>query len=323
MFDRWGLITSDHILYGADMLPPIWPTAILSCALFIIYWIKQKRVFLYLLMLVAANILFVGDIKLTSSGRAKTSEHSTITVLAQNVQYYTNGLNKVFDTILAIKPDIAILGENSVSDSELVLIKKKDTSYAFYQSRRFGPALFTRLPVLSCKEIEFPTYLTSLSGKNDLEKMDRNPRSTFLHAVINVYGTHINIIAVRFIAGRPKENTLRENIRWGHYLILEQIKERDFLVNYIGRLKGPIIFGGDLNATPTSKIIRPLRKITSDVYLACNHIGIPTFKVGRPIQTRLDYLFCSKECIPLEAKVLNTIIADHYPVWAKIGVPKW
>ncbi len=319
--DRLGFLSKNHFLFGIDCLPPIYPTAILLSVSFLSFLLKFNSIINFVSILSIVSLCITGDVSHKRLRVPTEKALDTVTVLAQNVQYYAQGIEKVFDSLLAIRPDVAFLSENDLNDSETVYVKKKIAPYDFRQCRRFGPALFSRFPIISCSEIELPTRLTSLSGPNDVENRGIYPKSTFLHAVINVNGKEINFISIRFIAGRPKNKSLSEQLSWGHYLLQEQIKECEFVTHYIENLQGPVIFGGDLNATPSSKIIRPLRDHFQDTYLACHILGKPTFRVGLPL-TRIDYIFCSNQCYPLESKVLNTIIADHYPVWSKIGVLK-
>ena len=49
-------------------------------------------------------------------------------------------------------------------------------------------------------------------------------------------------------------------------------EEGRFFLDYLSRLKGPVVFGGDLNAPPSSKLIRRLSEVAQDA-LAWQRIG--------------------------------------------------
>ncbi len=185
---------------------------------------------------------------------------------------------------------------------------------------RNSTAILSRYPVAEFKEIELPSHEASLSGSNDINDLSRQPHRSFVHAILNVDGTFLHVISIRFIAGRPKNNTFEENLRWGKYLLATQMQEVDAFTAYLSKLQGPIIFGGDLNAPPLSKPIRKIQNIATDAYMA-NHIwGDYTFRTDFP-RMRLDYLFCMNQVIPDQARRPHLMVSDHFPVVADFWIP--
>ena len=97
-------------------------------------------------------------------------------------------------------------------------------------------------------------------------------------------------------------------------------EEGRFFLDYLSRLRGPVIFGGDLNAPPSARLIQGLNQVAEDAYLATHWWGRPTFEVNRPL-LRLDYLFGMNGAVPLESTRLHYQVSDHYPVLARFALP--
>jgi endonuclease/exonuclease/phosphatase (EEP) superfamily protein YafD len=140
-----------------------------------------------------------------------------------------------------------------------------------------------------------------------------------MHLRVNFHGTTVNLISVRFIAGHAPSTGLADELEWGRYLLATQNDEARFLREYVSRLKGPVIFGGDLNATPTSRIIRELGAFATDAYLTNHWVGLPTFPTAFPTE-RLDYLFSGYGVVATQAERPDLLISDHYPVMARFAV---
>jgi endonuclease/exonuclease/phosphatase (EEP) superfamily protein YafD len=108
-------------------------------------------------------------------------------------------------------------------------------------------------------------------------------------------------------------------MRWGRYLLDTRRDELRFLLDYISRLKGGVVLGGDLNAPPTAGIIRQLSTVAADAYLAHHWVGLPTFPTKFPI-VRLDYLFSMNGVVATEAARPELRVSDHYPILARFTV---
>ena len=125
-----------------------------------------------------------------------------------------------------------------------------------------------------------------------------------------------HVISIRFLAGRPRSQRLGDQLVWGRYLVKTHHEEGAFFLDYLSRLKGPLIFGGDLNAPPSARVIRRLTDVAQDAYLATHWWGRPTFDVNFAV-LRLDYLFGMNGAVPVESSRLSDLVSDHYPVWAR------
>jgi len=142
-----------------------------------------------------------------------------------------------------------------------------------------------------------------------------------MHVRVNLHGTIVNVISIRFIGGRAPSRALSDQLEWGRYLLTTQRDERRFLLAYVSRLEGPVVFGGDLNAPPTARLIRGLETFASDAYFANHWVGLPTFPTRFPIE-RLDYLFSTNGVVAAYAVRPDLRVSDHYPVLARFDVQR-
>jgi endonuclease/exonuclease/phosphatase (EEP) superfamily protein YafD len=181
-------------------------------------------------------------------------------------------------------------------------------------------AIISKYSVLEFKEINLPSHEASLSGSNDIQDQYRHPFRSFTHAVLDVEGIRLHVISIRLIAGRPKNHSLEENIRWGRYLMDTQMDEVNAFIQYVKSLDGPLIFGGDLNAPPSSKPMRRIQALATDAYMTNHFWGDYTFRTEAPTM-RLDYLFCMNNVVPMNACRPPLIISDHFPIVAEFLLP--
>ena len=321
--DHLDAFSSEDALYGIDYLPALWLGALAVVPIVLFNLLGERKFAFPLLTVALIYTAAFGDFSLSVFVPKKQLSSRTakkITVAALNVQYYSHGVNEVLDGILSLGADVALLSENDLSDSLSSVVKEKIAPMQLCMGHRNSVAILSRYPVADFKEIELPSYEASLSGSNDIDDLSHHPHRSFAHARVNVNGTQVNVLSIRFIAGRPKNNTLEENLRWGKYLLVMQMQEVDAFTAYVRGLRGPIIFGGDLNAPPLSKPMRKIQRIATDAYMA-NHLwGDYTFRTELPTM-RLDYLFSMNNVIPDHACRPRLTVSDHFPVVADFWIP--
>ena len=321
--DHLDVFGSNDILYGLDYLPALWLGALAVVPTALFYFLGKKKFALVLLTVSCIYTAVFGDFSLSflvPRSHPLSIGTKKVTVAALNVQYYSHGVNEVIDGILSLSSDVALLSENDLPDSLSSFVKKKIAPMQMCMGHRNSVAILSRFPIVDFKEIELPSYEASLSGSNDIDDLSHHPHRSFVHALINVHGTYVNVVSIRFIAGRPKNNTLGENLRWGKYLLTMQMQEVDSFTAYLRGLRGPIIFGGDLNAPPLSKPMRKIQRMATDAYMA-NHLwGDYTFRTEMPTM-RLDYLFSMNNVIPDHARRPHLTVSDHFPVVADFWIP--
>jgi endonuclease/exonuclease/phosphatase (EEP) superfamily protein YafD len=254
----------------------------------------------------------------------KNVAYDSLKIGAYNIKYYAYGIEKISKFIKESDFDVMLLSESVLTPEKLEYLRNSLPAYTVLTDNGHDLSILSKYPVMNYKIVELPTYLASLSGSNDIEKLKVNGiHRSFVHAVINVNGTDVNVLSLRLIAGRPKDKSLRECIRWGKYLVNAQAEELSVFISYIQALKGPLIFGGDLNVQPNTKIIHRIKNYAVDTYLDEHLMGLYTFKVSFPTM-RIDYLFHSKDIISKKSEVVKFIppLSDHFPLRAEFFIPR-
>jgi endonuclease/exonuclease/phosphatase (EEP) superfamily protein YafD len=322
-FDHLDAFSSNAAFYGLDYLPALWlgALAVLPIVLFIL--LGQKKFAYPIFIVTSIYTAAFGDFSLSflvPRNHPSSIGTNKVTVAALNVQYYTHGIKEVLEGILSLDADVALLSENDLPDSLSSMFNKIIAPMQMRMGHRNSVAILSRYPINDFKEIELPSYEASLSGSNDIDDLSHHSHRSFVHAVLNVHGTLLNVVSIRFIAGRPKNNTIEENLRWGKYLLATQMQEVEVFTAYVRGLRGPVIFGGDLNAPPLSKPMRKIQRMATDAYMA-NHLwGDYTFRTEMPTM-RLDYLFSMNNVIPDHARRPHLTVSDHFPVVADFWIP--
>ncbi len=324
VIDKIGLPVYNSIFYGLDYLPPLWLTVV-ALPVFalrtLLGYKKSASVFLAILIM---HIAISGEInfkRLVNSHQKYSSGEKNISVAAVNVQYYSKGFRSVIEEIKKINADVVLLTENVLTDKQAKVFDSIAFPYEVVIGRPGSSAILSKYPVIDFREVELPSYQASLSSGNDIDTLYLNPHRAFLHAIVDVSRTPVNIISIRLLGGRPKDNSLKESLRWGKYLIETHQKEIDFFIDYLKSIKGPLIFGGDFNAHSNSRTIKKLNEISVDSYSVSNSVLGNTFRPPFP-SLRIDYLFSTNGVTPVRYEKLNIILSDHYPIYAEFIINK-
>lgn len=322
-------VFSDQRWLALTYLTPFW---------FILLFLPPIVIYLLLGKFKRSAVLFIfylvffigcGDVSLVRSSAFQFENNKatqSFDVIALNLRYYSFGFDAVIKGINEMDADLYLLSENRISDEQLLELRRRIAPMHFYMGQQDGTAIISRYPVLSFKEVKFPTRQAELHRRNKFEEMHRKPLRSFVHAIIDVNGTPLHAISVRFIAGRARSRELDQVIKFGFYFLQEQQKEIAFFQDYMKTLEGPVIFGGDLNATPSSVVIQKINTFATDLYLQDHLWGGITFGTNFPPKTnvpiaRLDYIFAMNEVEVVRTERLDTVISDHYPVYAECRIP--
>jgi endonuclease/exonuclease/phosphatase (EEP) superfamily protein YafD len=317
----WGAFPQGSLLSGASYLPPWWIGALVLPVSLACWMVGAKKTGIGLAIAYGVGVVPNSDFSLRSSGKPPSSEAARLSVVALNVQYYSFGVENVVRAIKQVDADVALLSENVLDESEAQTVIRELHPRSFRMGRSGETAIASKYPMVSFKEVEFPTFQASLSGPNRLEQSQNTPHRSFSHAVIDVDGIRVNVLSVRLIAGRAPATGPLSQISWGVYLMRSQNTEVAFLKDYLARLQGPYIFGGDLNAPPSAPAVRSLREVAMDAYMATHHIGKPTFRVRAPL-LRIDYVFGSGDLVPLQSRRVEIEISDHFPLFAEFQLTR-
>lgn len=322
LLNRYQIIPGDSILFGFDYIPIIWVSILVLPTSLGFLLIKRVKIGLPVLFGYLITLLFWGDISINAllkNERTDKLDGDSFSVLVINVQYYSSGIENVFHAIKSTNVDLALISENILPEDNEVNIDTLIKPYSIYGINN-ELAILSLYPVKEFNVIQLPSRQTSLSGENDIATLHLNPKRSFVHAVIEINGKLVNLIAIRFVAGRAKNHSIGERLNFGRYLANTHLNEVRFFIDYLDTLKGPIIFGGDLNCPPSSKIIYMLNQIAEDAYLEDHFWGGFTFNTKFP-SIRLDYIYYLNNVIPLSSEILDIKVSDHSPIYATFLLP--
>ena len=249
---------------------------------------------------------------------------SNFSVMALNVQFYFHSFDKVFSFLKQHQADIILLSENQFKPEQYEeLLSSKGYFLKNYQwpSTDTCTTIMSKHEIISYKNIELPSPQVSIAEYNSHEDLDALPRRQFAHAKIKIGNDVLNFISLRFIAGRAKSQFIWDQISWGLTLYRYQKREIAFVKEYLAKLTGPVIVGGDLNLTPGSGFVKELTENLIDSNTEHNLFGGRTFRNEVLSSIRLDYLLHSKELINLGTEVLNKEkVSDHYAIMGKFTI---
>ncbi len=317
----WGIFPQGSLLSGASYLPPWWLGALVLPVALACWMVGAKKTGIGLIIAYAVGVVPHSDFSLSTRAQPATVNAARLSVVALNVQYYSFGVENVVRAIKQVDADVALLSENVLDEAEAQTVVRELHPRSFRMGRSGETAIASKYPMVSFKEVEFPTLQASLSGPNSLEQTQTRPHRSFSHAVIDVEGTLVNVLSVRLIAGRAPATGPLSQISWGLYLMRSQNTEVAFFKNYLAHLKGPYIFGGDLNAPPSAPAVRSLREVAMDAYMATHYLGKPTFRVRAPL-LRIDYVFGSGDLVPLQSRRVDIEVSDHFPLFAEFQLTR-
>jgi endonuclease/exonuclease/phosphatase (EEP) superfamily protein YafD len=254
---------------------------------------------------------------LVSTGVSSDSEKNLlpfVKIQAINLRYYSFGKQRLTNFILENPSDFVLLSENTMELEHIKDVWQNIPGAQLYAGRTSETGVLSRWPVKHFREVELPTHQASLYESNTIADQVRNTHRSFVHIEADVNGHKLNVLSVRFVAGRPASDTLMDNVYWGRYLMGAQKKELDFFSDYVSRLEGPVVFGGDLNATPGSFVARRFNTLADDVWLKTHFVGLPSFSTLSPLSLiRLDFLF-ARGLRSVSAKILPDLVSDHWVV---------
>ena len=322
LLDGFGLVHHASHLYGFDYMPQGLVSLLIVILAAVLLVVNRRRTGLLLVSLSLFALACRGDCSFDAfRSQPQSEEEVTFTVITLNVEWYRRGFTRIVAGIREIDPDIVLINENMLPDEAGEVYAADLPQYHYATGRPGETAILSKYPIMSVTEVEFPSRQTSPKEPNRIEDIANNAHRSFLHAIIDINGTPVNVISVRFIAGRPPSYTLGDQFRWGKFVLIQQMEEVQFFNDYITEEEGPVVFGGDLNATASSKVIRQLRKVSRDAFLANHFYGRATFRVPN-VMSRLDYIFLKGPIRSLKSEVVHIKVSDHYPVYVELAVAR-
>ncbi|HUB93100.1 MAG TPA: endonuclease/exonuclease/phosphatase family protein [Verrucomicrobiae bacterium] len=166
--------------------------------------------------------------------------------------------------------------------------------------------IFTRFPITQ-RHFAWINEPQSTGGYDDEYR-------AYVEVVVDVEGKRIRIGTAHMSYTHQFEPTERKR------------EETDRLMAQLARKDGPLVFTGDLNASPDSYTIHAVANTLNNMGPGYEERTWATkpFSYGGFEETelawRLDYIFATPDVKPLKAEILRTEYSDHLPVWAKLDI---
>lgn len=191
------------------------------------------------------------------------------------------------------------------------------TYYDFkhYNSRRqFGNVVFSRYPLIHKQTIRYE------SASNISSQCDVVVGADTLRLVVNHLESfkledsdfHIDSLT----SGNFKESSLNRKLTKTSQLRRKQVQQ---VRSAIRQSPYPAIAVGDFNAVPLSLVYWTMNLGMRDCFAETSIGRYGATYQRKGIGIRIDYIFCSRELVPLACRTEKKHYSDHYPVVATIG----
>lgn len=191
------------------------------------------------------------------------------------------------------------------------------TYYDFkhYNSRRqFGNVVFSRYPLIHKQTIRYE------SASNISSQCDVVVGADTLRLVVNHLESfkledsdfHIDSLT----SGNFKESSLNRKLTKTSQLRRKQVQQ---VRSAIRQSPYPAIAVGDFNAVPLSLVYWTMNLGMRDCFAETSVGRYGATYQRKGIGIRIDYIFCSRELVPLACRIEKKHYSDHYPIVATIG----
>ena len=191
------------------------------------------------------------------------------------------------------------------------------TYYDFkhYNSRRqFGNVVFSRYPLIHKQTIRYESA-SNISSQRDVVVGADTLRLVVNHLEsFKLEGSDFHIDSLT--SGNFKESSLNRKLTKTSQLRRKQVQQ---VRSAIRQSPYPAIAVGDFNAVPLSLVYWTMNLGMRDCFAETSVGRYGATYQRKGIGIRIDYIFCSRELVPLACRTEKKHYSDHYPVVATIG----
>lgn len=297
------------------LIPIIYPLLVLGniVLIFILFWRRTVYAFLFLLLSIG---LYPPLARTYQYFGKEVNIESDFKVITLNGHYLReDGFDEFFKNQDA---DLVLLQE--VYWRNEAFNQLKDSTFGdYYHEKHVITQYFSKHPIIETKKIlsgedgttAYASYADIDTGKDTIR-------------IINVYLESM-LIDKGLVKETLDQNKAEENSKKiGGKLtrgFLEHEKQIKKIMPYIVSSKHPVILAGDLNAVPNSYEYQQILYWLNDAYHTVGKSSGTTFHEFK-YPMRLDYIFHSKEILPVKYEVLRDVkLSDHYPVVGYFKLP--
>ncbi|MDH6251548.1 endonuclease/exonuclease/phosphatase family metal-dependent hydrolase [Chryseobacterium sp. H1D6B] len=291
-----------NFLGNLNLLSLGFPYLIILHILLTLVWVfKRKKIAVVFLL---STFIFYNPIRRWvnfSSKNENTKSIRDIKVLTFNVKFGDAGWEKIKKYI-------------KEQDADIILVQEKDTNTALRKDL-----------------VKYPTVVLKTKHRilRQAELINDKSRGNSFYADIDINGKIVRVVNIYLEPFRLNKSMLtfdglgEETNKLSSLLThmiptfkahedqIKKIREAVDLSPY------PVILAGDFNSVPNSYEYYTLGKNLEDAFLKVGN-GSSTSFHDYKFPLRIDYIFTSKDIIPLSYKVDYSVnLSDHYPVIAE------
>jgi len=289
---------------------------------FLIYWLLQIKIHLFL----SALVLLVGFNFMSKwyrfSSKNYPKENTDFTIMSYNVRLFNKykwldndsvlyDIKRFVDnddpTILCVQ-EFSDLGENQFN------IYPYKAVYHINKKRTYGNAIFSKYPIIHSDIIRFEN-----SNNNVIFADIKKERDT-----IRVYSMHLqsvqitdNIVHIENELNQEKSEIIFEKLS---NAFIKQQEQAIVLQNHTKQCDYPTIICGDLNNSAFSYVYRTVKGTLNDAFEQAGK-GFGKSYMFRYYPIRIDYILYHKSLIIKDFVTFNDIeLSDHYPIKARFSL---
>ncbi len=232
--------------------------------------------------------------------------------------FYKEKLSNILSELKKINPDVVCLQEVRVNSSfnpkvngAAYLAKGLKFYYHFGESHFFdkkeiqGNLILSRFPIVR----KYSKYIQKFNPQKTNRSEDEG--RLYMEVSLKVDNRELRV------------GTSHLSFKAGHVLSAQRQKEMNNFLKELSKQKEGYIFGGDLNAVPTSAFVKGILKTFKNVGprltgpSADKKKYTESKKLGNH-SVRIDYIFSTEEIKVKKAEILKTKFSDHFPIVAVI-----
>lgn len=304
-----------------QVLPPLLGGLSLVAVIFLIVFLRQKRLKLAGLALLALAGIAWGlskDVRLRP--QFSTTDTCHLKVVSYNVGSFAfdaERVKSVSNLLRQQEADVIALQEfrnHSMEDGQQALdylVGSLDMPHYRFEhlpQHIHGVVIFSRHPIVRIDTMFMPQEEINTGVIATLE----SPLGRIGVGNLHLSSFRVNEFLQREDSDRWQQfdQLLRNSL---DVLPLQQEKV-DRVLTTSAAYPYPLVLTGDFNAVPHSRIMQQFFDRYTDSFLAVGHWGGWTYPILGPLGLRIDYQFCTPALVPTRHRVISADMSDHQPV---------
>lgn len=327
-----GSYTARYIDPNTFILPSLlglaYPYLLIANIIFFLYWLARWKKMAFVQLIVLALGIPVFRTYYGTYKEKNGTESYDLQVLSYNVRYFDrygwskhkNTPEKLLDYLNHFPGDIVCLQEfpekSAAIDPQDII--RQLSSYPYRKIKKHM-AIFSRSPIIACKEITFDKKYTSSCIFCDVVK---------LKDTVRIYNIHLESYKLgkkerKFVKDISEgvSNDLSQGIRNLIVRISEANKNRAKQARQIKTALQnspyPFIVCGDFNDTPLSYTYQTIENELRDSFIEKGR-GLGNTYIGEFPSFRIDYILHTTDFQTISYLREAVTLSDHYPIQSKL-----